>query len=146
MGIWVFGHIKWVWGLVILCFCVVWMVFQWMVWVDIYIICLYGVMVYEYLWEGNLDTGIIYLWDNTHMCDYEIGLSRWCLGLWGGRWLTWQRGLVILGWVVWDNKIGFSGCKSGLKPGNFYGMEWPWVGAFTDFRGSGYRNPVQNLA
>ena len=26
--------------------------------------------------RGNLDTEIIYLWDNTHMCDYEIGLSR----------------------------------------------------------------------
>ena len=28
-------------------------------------------------------------------------------------------------------------------PPDFYGMEWSWVGAFTDFRGSGYRNPVQ---
>ena len=27
----------------------------------------------------------------------------------------------------------------------FYGMELPRVGAFTDFRGSGYRNPVQIL-
>ena len=29
------------------------------------------------------------------------------------------------------------------KVGDSYGMEWSWVGAFTDFRGSGYRNPVQ---
>ena len=35
--------------------------------------------------------------------------------------------------------------KNGLEVGDFYGMELPWVGAFTDFRGSGYRNPVQNL-
>ena len=28
---------------------------------------------------------------------------------------------------------------------NFYGMEWPWVGAFTDFGGSRYRNPVHFL-
>ena len=26
--------------------------------------------------------------------------------------------------------------------GNFYGMKWPWVGAFTDFGGVRYRNPV----
>ena len=25
---------------------------------------------------GNLNTEIIYLWDNTYVCDYEIGLSR----------------------------------------------------------------------
>ena len=30
--------------------------------------------------------------------------------------------------------------------GHFYGMELPRVGAFTDFRGSGYRNPVHFLA
>ena len=29
------------------------------------------------------------------------------------------------------------------ETGDFYGMELPRVGAFTDFRGSGYRNPVQ---
>ena len=28
---------------------------------------------------------------------------------------------------------------------NFYGMELPWVGAFTDFGGSRYRNPVHFL-
>ena len=28
---------------------------------------------------------------------------------------------------------------------NFYGMKRAWVGAFTDFRGSGYRNPVHFL-
>ena len=33
----------------------------------------------------------------------------------------------------------------GQKLGIFYGMELPRVGAFTDFRGSGYRNPVQIL-
>ena len=32
---------------------------------------------------------------------------------------------------------------SGQKSAKFYGMELPRVGAFTDFRGSGYRNPVQ---
>ena len=26
--------------------------------------------------RGNLNTEIIYLWDNTYVCDYEIGLSR----------------------------------------------------------------------
>ena len=31
----------------------------------------------------------------------------------------------------------------GQKWVTFYGMELPRVGAFTDFRGSGYRNPVQ---
>ena len=29
---------------------------------------------------------------------------------------------------------------------DFYGMKRARVGAFTDFRGSGYRNPVQILA
>ena len=32
---------------------------------------------------------------------------------------------------------------SGQKSTKFYGMELPRVGAFTDFGGSGYRNPVQ---
>ena len=32
--------------------------------------------------------------------------------------------------------------ESGQKWGESYGMELPRVGAFTDFRGSGYRNPV----
>ena len=32
---------------------------------------------------------------------------------------------------------------SGQKSTKSYGMELPRVGAFTDFRGSGYRNPVQ---
>jgi len=31
------------------------------------------------------------------------------------------------------------------KWGKSYGMELPWVGAFTENRGSGYRNPVQIL-
>ena len=35
--------------------------------------------------------------------------------------------------------------KIAKKWGKFYGMELPRVGAFTDFRGSGYRNPVQIL-
>jgi len=30
--------------------------------------------------------------------------------------------------------------------GDFYGMEWLWVGAFTDFGGVRYRNPVHFLA
>ena len=34
---------------------------------------------------------------------------------------------------------------SGQKSTKFYGMELPRVGAFTDFRGSGYRNPVHFL-
>jgi len=38
--------------------------------------------------------------------------------------------------------VGFV-LKNGREWGNFYGMELPWVGAFTDFGGSGYRNPVQ---
>ena len=33
--------------------------------------------------------------------------------------------------------------KMGRKVGKSYGMELPRVGAFTDFRGSRYRNPVQ---
>ena len=40
-------------------------------------------------------------------------------------------------------RVASQGWENGLKPGKFYGMKLPWVGAFTDFRGSGYRNPVQ---
>ena len=40
---------------------------------------------------------------------------------------------------------GGSTSKLARKVGKFYGMELPRVGAFTDFRGSGYRNPVQIL-
>ena len=49
--------------------------------------------------------------------------------------------------MLWENCIvsGVDGSKSGLKQGDFYGMELPRVGAFTDFGGSGYRNPVQIL-
>ena len=32
--------------------------------------------------------------------------------------------------------------KIASKTGKFYGMELPWVGAFTEKWGSGYRNPV----
>ena len=35
--------------------------------------------------------------------------------------------------------------KNGQKWVVSYGMELPRVGAFTDFGGSGYRNPVQIL-
>ena len=35
--------------------------------------------------------------------------------------------------------------KNGKKWVVFYGMELPRVGAFTENRGSGYRNPVQIL-
>ena len=40
--------------------------------------------------------------------------------------------------MLWENCIvsGVDGSKSGLKQGDFYGMELPWVGAFTDFGGS----------
>ena len=38
--------------------------------------------------------------------------------------------------------LGLGNDKNG---GNFYGMELPRVGAFTEKWGSGYRNPVQNL-
>ena len=51
-------------------------------------------------------------------------------------------------WVicsVWDAGDVVLSVKNGLEVGDFYGMELPRVGAFTDFRGSGYRNPVQNL-
>ena len=40
---------------------------------------------------------------------------------------------------------GEIGSKMGQKWVTFYGMELARVGAFTDFRGSGYRNPVQIL-
>ena len=35
--------------------------------------------------------------------------------------------------------------SGGQKSGEFYGMELPRVGAFTEKWGSGYRNPVQIL-
>ena len=64
-------------------------------------------------------------------------------------------GLGILGIETWAGNYmclaRVSGCvgsgvrKSDWKMGNFYGMGLPWVGAFTDFGGSGYRNPVQIL-
>ena len=44
------------------------------------------------------------------------------------------------GFDVWVLGLG-----NDEKRGYFYGMELPRVGAFTDFRGSGYRNPVQIL-
>ena len=46
----------------------------------------------------------------------------------------------IDGVTRWSGKLVILGQK--LE--KFYGMELPRVGAFTDFRGSGYRNPVQN--
>jgi len=48
---------------------------------------------------------------------------------------TWMGAMVT--------RVASQGGENGLKPGIFYGMELPRVGAFTDFRGSGYRNPVQ---
>ena len=42
-------------------------------------------------------------------------------------------------WVSWHEKLAVLG----KNRGHFYGMEWPWVGAFTDFGGIRYRNPVQ---
>ena len=48
---------------------------------------------------------------------------------------------VILG-LYWFPDIEFYP-KTGQKVGKSYGMELPRVGAFTEFRGSGYRNPVQ---
>ena len=44
---------------------------------------------------------------------------------------------------VWYVKLVVRVLWGGQKRGKFYGMELPRVGAFTDFRGSGYRNPVQ---
>ena len=45
---------------------------------------------------------------------------------------------------VWLHRV--AGWKIGENRGHFYGMELPRVGAFTENRGSGYRNPVQILA
>ena len=42
-------------------------------------------------------------------------------------------------------EIGLSWLENDKNWDRFYGMELPRVGAFTDFRGSGYRNPVQIL-
>ena len=42
-------------------------------------------------------------------------------------------------WVSWHEKLAVLS----KNRGHFYGMEWPWVGAFTDFGGIRYRNPVQ---
>ena len=53
-----------------------------------------------------------------------------------GGWCYESRGLRWVG-----NRV-----KIGQKWGIFYGMELPRVGAFTEKWGSGYRNPVQNLA
>ena len=63
------------------------------------------------------------------------------------RGLDIYRVLVILcGGVVWYCGVGgLGGSKNGQKWVKFYGMELPWVGAFTEKWGSGYRNPVQNL-
>ena len=46
-------------------------------------------------------------------------------------------GCLADGWInpLTDPKIA-------SKTGKFYGMELPWVGAFTEKWGSGYRNPV----
>ena len=62
---------------------------------------------------------------------------------WGGRMILdgkWGCRVCVDGthlWYLWVKIV--------KNQGNFYGMELPRVGAFTDFRGSGYRNPVQNL-
>ena len=42
-------------------------------------------------------------------------------------------------WVSWRGKLSVLG----KNRGHFYGMELPRVGAFTDFGGIRYRNPVQ---
>ena len=44
--------------------------------------------------------------------------------------------------VVLPHRFGVEISKN---RGHFYGTELPWVGAFTENRGSGYRNPVQIL-
>ena len=47
-------------------------------------------------------------------------------------------------WVVEYTACGaLRRVENGRKSGKSYGMELPRVGAFTDFGGSGYRNPVQ---
>ena len=46
-------------------------------------------------------------------------------------------------WYTWGEWLVSP--KIGEKWVTFYGMELPWVGAFTEKWGSGYRNPVQNL-
>ena len=50
----------------------------------------------------------------------------------------------ILGFGIMMYVGGF-GLKIVKKWVTFYGMELPWVGAFTEKWGSRYRNPVQNL-
>jgi len=50
-----------------------------------------------------------------------------------------EMSCVLLGGMIIDKVAG-----NGQNQGKSYGMELPRVGAFTDFRGSGYRNPVQN--
>ena len=48
-------------------------------------------------------------------------------------------GYVLAGSIIIDRAV-----ENRRNQGKSYGMELPRVGAFTDFRGSGYRNPVQN--
>ena len=54
---------------------------------------------------------------------------------------------MILGVELCSDGVGWWSDmpKIAKNGGHFYGMELPRVGAFTDFRGSGYRNPVQIL-
>ena len=49
-----------------------------------------------------------------------------------------------ISWVHWLSDIGFSP-KNAQKRVEFYGMELPRVGAFTENGGIRYRNPVQIL-
>ena len=46
--------------------------------------------------------------------------------------------------IVWRWHVVFQ--KIPKNQGEFYGMELPRAGAFTEKWGSGYRNPVQILA
>ena len=55
------------------------------------------------------------------------------------RWILCPERRVMWGLCV--NLVRFV-AKFGGFPLDFYGMKRAWVGAFTDFRGSGYRNPV----
>ena len=54
---------------------------------------------------------------------------------------------MILGVKLCSDGVGWWSDmpKIAKNGGHFYGMELPRVGAFTDFRGSGYRNPVHFL-
>ena len=72
-----------------------------------------------------------------------IGWLHMVFGYISGCWY----GAVEVGLVFGDDVVVWRGGKlviSGQKLEKFYGMELPRVGAFTDFGGFRYRNPVQN--